>query len=73
MDLNQDYNQLELAPEYEFSTHLGFRRYKRLSIGINSAAEIFQNAVRETLTGLDGAFNFIDDILVFGRTEKEHN
>jgi hypothetical protein len=41
LDLNQGYNQLELAPESRyittFSTHLGLMRYKRLNFGISSA------------------------------------
>ena len=48
-------------------------RYKRLSFGISSAAEIFQNVIRETLEGIDGAINISDDILVFGKTHSEHN
>lgn len=69
LDLNQGYNQLELAPESRyittFSTHVGLRRYKRLNFGISCAAEIFQNAIRETLSGLTGAINISDDILVY--------
>ena len=44
LDLNHGYHQIELAPESRyittFSTHVGLRRYKRLSFGICSAAEI---------------------------------
>ena len=61
LDLNQGYNQLELAPESRyittFGTHLGLMRYKRLNFGISSAAEIFQNVIRETLEGIPGALN----------------
>ena len=46
LDLNQGYHQFELSPESRhittFSTHVGLRRYKRLSFGVNSAAEIFK-------------------------------
>ena len=49
LDLNQGYNQLELALESRyittFGTHLGLMRYKRLNFGISSAAEIFQNVI----------------------------
>ena len=52
LDLNQGYNQLELVLESRyittFSTHMGLMRYKRLNFGISSAAEIFQNVIRET-------------------------
>ena len=77
LDLNQGYNQLELALESRyittFSTHMGLMRYKRLNFGISSAAEIFQNVIRETLEGIDGAINISDDILVFVKPHSEHN
>ena len=65
LDLNQGYNQLELAPESRFittfGTHMGLMRYKRLNFGISSAAEIFQNVIQETLEDIDGAINISDD------------
>ena len=77
LDLNQGYNQLELAPESRyittFSTHVGLRRYTRLNFGIICAAEIFQNAIRETLSGIQGALNLSDDILVHGKTQEDHD
>ena len=51
IDLNQGYHQLELAEDSRsslitvFATHVGLFRFKRLSFGINSAAEIFQKSV----------------------------
>ena len=58
LDLRQGYHQLELSPQSRnvttFKTHVGLRRYKRLSFGINSAAEIFQNAIQNALEGLEG-------------------
>ncbi|KAK0148839.1 hypothetical protein N1851_010750 [Merluccius polli] len=45
LDLNCGYHQLELEPASRyittFSTHVGLRRYKRLSFGVSSAAESF--------------------------------
>uniref|UniRef100_H2ZXD0 Gypsy retrotransposon integrase-like protein 1 n=1 Tax=Latimeria chalumnae TaxID=7897 RepID=H2ZXD0_LATCH len=77
LDLNQGYNQLVLAPESwyitTFSMHVGLRRYKRLNFSISCAAEIFQNAIRETLSGLKGALNISDDILVYGVSTEDHN
>ena len=58
LDLRQGYHQLLLSPQSHnvttFTTHVGLRRYKRLSFGINSAAEIFQNAIQNALKGLEG-------------------
>ncbi|CAB4040764.1 Hypothetical predicted protein [Paramuricea clavata] len=77
LDLNQGYNQLELAPESwyitTFDTHLGLMRYKRLNFGISSAAEIFQNVICETLKGIPGALNISDDILAFGKMQSAHD
>ena len=77
LDLNQGYNQLELEQSSRyittFSTHLGLWRYKRLNFGVSSAAEVFQNAIRETLSGISGAINISDDIPVFGATQEEHD
>ena len=57
-----------------FSTHIGLYRYKRLNYGTRSAAEIFQETIKEELThDLKGVFNISDDIVVHGRDEKEHN
>ena len=77
LDLSSGYHQLELAPESRhittFSTHVGLRRYKRLMFGINAASKIFQNAIEEILTGLPGCKNISDDIIVFGKTHREHD
>lgn len=77
LDLNQGYHQLELSESSRnittFTTHVGLRRYKRLSFGINCSAEIFQNTLQTALEGLDGVRNNSDDIIVFGKTQQEHD
>ena len=77
LDLNQGYNQLELTPASRyvttFSTHLGLRRYTRLNFGVSSVAEIFQNIICETPAGIPGALNLRADILVFGKSQEEHD
>ena len=58
LDLNKGYHQYELDESSyyitTFSTHLGLKRYKRLSFGISSAAELFQNVIEKSLIGLQG-------------------
>ena len=77
LELSSGYHQLELAPESRcfttFSTHVGLRRYKRLLFGINAASEIFQESIKELLTGLPGCKNISDDITVFGEEKDEHD
>ena len=77
LDLRSGYHQLLLHTDSRhittFSTHAGLYRYKRLNFGIHSAAEIFQETVRESLRGLPGVVNISDDILVKGDTIAEHD
>ncbi len=44
-----------------------------MNFGINCAAEIFQNAIREALSGLKGALNISDDILIYGTDDDDHD
>ena len=77
IDLNQSYHQLELEENSRgittFATHIGLFRYKRLSFGVNSAAEIFQKSIEEVLQGVEGARNISDDIIVFGKNQVDHD
>ena len=77
LDLNQGYNQLELAEESRyittFATHLGLYRFKRLFFGVNSASEIFQEDISQALAGIKGAINISDDILCFGSDQQDHD
>lgn len=56
-----------------FMTGEGLMRYKRLTFGMNAAPEIFQRVIEGILAGLDGVIAFIDDIVVFGRSQGEHD
>ena len=63
LDLRQGYHQLILDEESRnlttFSTHKGLRRYKRLRSGVNSAAEIFQHKVTETIQDIPNAKKYV--------------
>ncbi|KAL0884211.1 hypothetical protein ABMA27_016213 [Loxostege sticticalis] len=56
-----------------FISSKGLYRFKRLMFGITSAPELFQKILEKMLLKCDGAINFIDDILIYGRTEQEHD
>lgn len=77
VDLSSGYHQLELEESSRyitaFSTHVGLRRFQRLSFGISSAAEVFQEAIRNTLSGLEGMVNVSDDILIFSKSLEDHH
>ena len=77
IDLNKGYHQLELhvesRPITTFTTHKGLFRYKRLCFGVNSAAEIFQRKIADMLQGIEGVKNMSDDIIIFAKSEAEHD
>ena len=77
IDLNSGYHQLELTPDSRyittFSTHRRLRRYTRLNFGPSSAAEVFQDAIQQTLSGIEGVRNVSDDIIIFGRDQQAHD
>ena len=76
LDLTKAFHQLELAEQSRqltaIVTHQGLYRYRRLHMGIASASEIFTDTIRSILAGCAGQINMTDDVLVFGRTEAEH-
>ncbi|XP_058987406.1 uncharacterized protein K02A2.6-like [Musca domestica] len=77
LDLKNAYHQLELEEESRyittFITSKGLFRYKRLLFGVNSAPEIFQRTMESILAPCKNALNYLDDIIVFGATAKEHD
>lgn len=77
LDLRSGYHQIPLAPESQqittFATHEGLRHYRKLNFGTNSASEIFQNIISEQLHDIPGSFNISDDVIVFGKTQADHN
>lgn len=77
LDIKNAFHQAELHPNSRhvttFITSKGLYRYKRLMFGISSAPELFQKIMEKMLIQCEGSINFIDDILVFGSTENEHD
>ena len=77
IDLRTGYRHLVLHPSSRhlttFSTHVGLYKYKRLSFGINAAAEVFQHEISTVIQGVSGAININDDIAVFGVDQCSHD
>ena len=78
LDLRSGYHQLLLHADSRYITtfsHMlvSIATLKRLSFGINSAAEIFQQTLQQSLRGSPGVVNISDDILVKGNTVAEHD
>ena len=56
-----------------FNTCFGRYRYLRLPFGISPAPEIYQRRMHEMFDDIEGVEIIMDDILVHGRTESEHD
>ena len=56
-----------------FITPFGRFHFNRLPFGIASAPEHFQRMMAEVIEGLEGVVCHIDDLLVWGRDQEEHD
>lgn len=54
-----------------FITKKGLFRYTRLMFGIVCAPEVFQRIMEMILSGCGNCYNYMDDIVIYGRTEEE--
>ncbi|UYV83879.1 K02A2.6-like [Cordylochernes scorpioides] len=76
-DANSGFWQIPLSSESSalttFITPFGRFRFKRLPFGISSAPEIFQKRMGQILEGLEGTLCHMDDILVYGSCQEEHD
>ena len=76
IDLCQAYTQFELEEESKmlltWSTHKGLYKVERMMYGITVASGIFQRNIEQLFTGMENVTNYLDDILVTGKTREEH-
>ncbi|GBN15052.1 Retrovirus-related Pol polyprotein from transposon 17.6 [Araneus ventricosus] len=56
-----------------FITPFGRFRFQRLPFGISSAPEHFQRRMSQMLEGIPGTICHMDDILIWGSTQEEHD
>ena len=77
LDVNSGFWQIPLAQESRllttFITPFGRYCFNKLPFGISSAPEHFQRRMAEILNGLSGIVWQMDDVLIFGNTQAEHN
>ena len=77
LDANSGFWQIPLSPSSRllttFITPTGRYCFNKLPFGISSAPEHFQRQMSEILTDLPGVVCQMDDILVFGKTQDEHD
>ena len=77
LDANSGFWQIPLAAESRplttFITPFGRFCFNKLPFGISSAPELFQKRMSGILLGLEGVVCQIDDVLIFGASQEEHN
>ena len=76
LDANSGFWQVRLDPNSKllttFITPWGRYCFRRMPFGISSAPEFYQRAMEKILDGLEGVLCFMDDVLVYGKDEREH-
>ena len=77
LDANSGFWQIPMAEESRllttFVTPCGRYCFNKLPFGISSAPELFQKRMSKVLAGLEGVVCQIDDVLVFGKDQSEHD
>ncbi len=77
LDLSQAYQQIRVDKEASeiltINTHKGLFKVKRLPFGISIAPGLFQRIMDSLLASISGTKVYLDDIIVFGRNQEEHN
>ncbi|UYV63772.1 K02A2.6-like, partial [Cordylochernes scorpioides] len=77
LDANSGFWQIPLSEESSslttFLTPFGRYRFKRLPFGISSAPEVFQRKMSNLLENQSGVNCHMDDIVIWGATQEEHD
>lgn len=77
LDIREAFLQIELDPVSRdvttFITSKGLFRFKRMPFGLVTAPETFQRVMDEILTGCEGVYWYLDDVMVEGTTVEEHD
>ena len=77
LDASAGFWQIKLDEESShlctFNTPFGRYRYLRLPFGICSAPEVFHKNIGQLFDDIEGVATYIDDILVWGSNQEEHD
>ena len=75
--MNEGYHQLELDEDSRhLTTFYGTdckMRYTRLNYGTISARNLFDKAMNDTITGLNGVLHIRGDFIIFGLGHEDHD
>ena len=77
IDMSDAFLQVELDDDSRklmpINTHCGLFQVNRLQPGVKTAPGIFQQMMDTMICGVEGAFPWIDDIIIGGKDDKEHH
>ncbi|XP_049294182.1 uncharacterized protein K02A2.6-like [Anopheles funestus] len=77
IDLSDAFLQVEIEERYRpfltINTHRGLYLYNRLPPGIKIAPAAFQQIMDAMLAGLRDTSGYMDDVVIGGKTEKDHD
>ena len=77
LDASSGYWQISLDQESAklctFNSPFGRYMFKRLPFGLSSAQDIFQRVMAEMFEDINGVEVVVDDILIWGTNEAEHD
>ena len=76
LDCTSGYYHIALSEDAQqksaFVTKFGKHKFKRVPFGLTQAPAYFQHLMNRVVGPIPNAFAYIDDILVFSKTEEEH-
>ena len=76
LDLRSGYHQIKIAsenvPKTAFITHKGLYEYLVQPFGLTNAPAVFQREMNKVFGHLPFVLIYLDDILIFSKTEEEH-
>ena len=77
LDIDKAYHQIPMndddIPKTAIITPIGLFEYLKMPFGLKNAGSTFQRHMDSIFSDLEGVFVYMDDILVTGKTQAEHD